>query len=132
MEHAIGCRIFTTGVDKATESYYKNYSANANIEVIKEEDGDLFSAKQISSFSLKKGESKNISYYVNNQFVNESLLASGMKYTVSSPSVCSISTSGKVTGKKAGKTKITITPKEAPSFAQTITVTVKETKTKGR
>ena len=49
------------------------------------------------------------------------------EYKVSSPSICKVSASGKITGLKAGKTSVTITPKQAPSFAKTITITVTDT-----
>lgn len=116
-----------TTVQKATESSYKNSSATANVEVTKDQLGYLFSVNPINSFSLKKGSSKNISYSIYNDFVNVPLISSEMKYKVSSPSVCKVSASGKVTGLKAGKTKITITPKQASSFGKTITVTVTDT-----
>lgn len=115
----------TTTVQKASASSYKNKSANVNVEVTKEQVGNLFYINPLYSFSMKKGASRNISYSVSNGFVDVPLVAGGMKYTVSASSVCKVSASGKVTGLKAGKTKIKVTPKAAPSFAKTITVTVK-------
>lgn len=117
----------TDTVDAATESSYKNSTATANIEVTKDQVGYLFAVNPMNSFSLKKGASKNISYSIYNDFVNVPLISSEMKYKVSSPSVCKVSSSGKVTGLKAGKTSITIAPKQAPSFAKTITVTITDT-----
>ena len=93
----------------------------------KDQAGYLFSVNPINSFSLKKGASKNISYSIYNDFVNVPLISNEIKYKASTPSVCKVSASGKVTGLKAGKTKIMITPKQAPSFTKTITVTVTDT-----
>ena len=115
----------TTTVQKASASSYKNKSANVNVEVTEEQAGNLFYINPLYSFSMKKGTSRNISYSIYNDFVDVPLVAGGMKYTVSAPSVCKVSSSGKVTGLKAGKTKIKVAPKAAPSFAKTITVTVK-------
>ena len=115
----------TTTVQKASASSYKNKSANVNVEVTKEQADNLFYINPLYSFSMKKGTSRNISYSIYNGFVDVPLVADGMKYTVSVPSVCKVSSSGKVTGLKAGKTKIKVAPKAAPSFAKTITVTVK-------
>lgn len=115
----------TTTVQKASASSYKNKSANVNVEVTKEQDGNLFYINPLYSFSMKKGTSRSISYSIYNGFVNVSLVAGGMKYTVYTPSVCKVSASGKVTGLKAGKTKIKVAPQAAPSLAKTFTVTVK-------
>ena len=115
----------TTTVQKASASSYKNKSANVNVEVTKEQAGNLFYINPLYSFSVKKGASRNISYSISNGFVDVPLVASGMKYTVYTPSVCKVSSSGKVTGLKAGKTKIKVAPKAAPSLAKTFTVTVK-------
>lgn len=117
----------TAAVDAAEESSYKNNTATTNIEVTKAQIGYLFSVNPINSFSLKNGTSKNISYSIYNHFVNVPLISSEMKYKVSSPSICKVSASGKITGLKAGKTSVTITPKQAPSFAKTITITVTDT-----
>ena len=115
----------TTTVQKASASSYKNKSANVNVEVTKEQAGNLFYINPLYSFNVKKGASRNISYSISNGFVDVPLVASGMKYTVYTPSVCKVSSSGKVTGLKAGKTKIKVAPKAAPSLAKTFTVTVK-------
>ena len=115
----------TTTVQKASASFYKNKSANVNVEVTKEQDGNLFYINPLYSFSMKKGTSRSISYSIYNGFVNVPLVAGGMKYTVYTPSVCKVSASGKVTGLKAGKTKIKVAPQAAPSLAKTFTVTVK-------
>ena len=115
----------TTTVQKASASSYKNKSANVNVEVTKEQDGNLFYINPLYSFSMKKGTSRSISYSIFNSFVNVPLVAGGMKYTVYTPSVCKVSASGKVTGLKAGKTKIKVAPQAAPSLAKTFTVTVK-------
>lgn len=117
----------TAAVNAAEESSYKNNTATTNIEVTKAQIGYLFSVNPINSFSLKNGTSKNISYSIYNHFVNVPLISSEMKYKVSSPSICKVSASGKITGLKAGKTSVTITPKQAPSFAKTITITVTDT-----
>ena len=117
----------TAAVDAAEESSYKNNTATTNIEVTKAQIGYLFSVNPINSFSLKNGTSKNISYSIYNHFVNVPLISSEMKYKVSSPSICKVSASGKITGLKAGKTSVTITPQQAPSFAKTITITVTDT-----
>lgn len=91
------------------EISYKNNTATTNIEVTKAQIGYLFSVNPINSFSLKNGTSKNISYSIYNHFVNVPLISSEMKYKVSSPSICKVSASGKITGLKAGKTSVTIT-----------------------
>ncbi len=114
----------TYAVNAANESSYKNSTATANIEVTKEQVGYLFLINPMNSFRLKKGASKNLSYSVYNQFANVPLISNQMKYMSSSPSVCKVSATGKVTALKDGKAKITITPKRAPSFAKMITVTV--------
>lgn len=115
----------TSTVQKASASSYKNKSANVNVKVTKEQDGNLFYINPLYSFSMKKGTSRSISYSIYNGFVNVPLVAGGMKYTVYTPSVCKVSASGKVTGLKAGKTKIKVAPQAAPSLAKTFTVTVK-------
>ena len=113
-------------MQKASASSYKNKSANVNVEVTKEQDGNLFYINPLYSFSMKKGTSRSISLqYILTAFVNVPLVAGGMKYTVYTPSVCKVSASGKVTGLKAGKTKIKVAPQAAPSLAKTFTVTVK-------
>lgn len=115
----------TVAVQKASESSYTNKSANVDIDVKKEEDRQMFFIENMPSKTLKVGTSTNISCMVYNSFVDVPLPSSGLKYVVSSPSVCKVSSTGKITGLKAGKTKVKVVPKKAPSFAKSFTVTVK-------
>lgn len=112
-----------TSVQKASASSYKKKMGKVNVEVVK--NNSLFRVKSIPSIKLKKGASAQISYKVNNSFLYVPLNASEMKYKVAKPSICKVSASGKVKGLKVGKTKITVIPKNAPSFAKSLTVTVK-------
>lgn len=117
----------TVAVQKASESSYTNKSANVDIDVKKEEDRQLFFIENMPSKTLKVGTSTNITCLVYNSFVDVPLTSGGLKYVVSTPSVCKVSSTGKITGLKAGKTKVKVIPKKAPSFAKSFTVTVKST-----
>lgn len=79
----------------------------------------------IGNMTLKKGKKASLVAYVYLKDVETKMPVSQIKYKSSNKGVATVSSSGKVTTKKKGTCKITLTPKDTKHYsAKTITITV--------
>ncbi|MCD7840238.1 MAG: CAP domain-containing protein [Erysipelotrichaceae bacterium] len=74
--------------------------------------------------SISQNATTTVSYQFNNGYKTITIDNQYLKFTSSDTSVATVSSTGVITGKKAGTATITVTPKESTSYKLTKTITV--------
>lgn len=112
--------------EKALKKNYKNKTVSTKVFVKKKGNENYkYSFKSTCAGTVKKGKSVNLGIFVHNTFALTKVKATDFTYKSSNKNIATVSSTGKVTGKKKGTVKITAKMKKYPAITVTKKIKVK-------